>query len=79
MLITILATIGLFFIIAIAYRRGKRNGIKEAIDYFITEMNRKKIDIDIINDYDTLGKTPKFEIYKKIRYFIGRGKNDWNS
>ena len=76
MLITILALIGLFFIIAVVYRRGKRDGVKEAIDYFVTEMNRKQIDFEIINDYDNMGKKTKSIIYNKIRYLLGRKKNE---
>ena len=78
MLITILATIGLFFIIAAVYRRGKRDGIKEAINYFVTEMNRKKIDIEVINDFGNIRKKQKTKIYKRIRYLIG-GKNERES
>ena len=76
MLMTILATIGLFFIIVSVYRRGKRDGVKEAIDYFITEMNRKKIDIEVINSYDIIEKKAKFEIFKKIRCLLWRMKNE---
>jgi|GEM_PF-3169114 len=76
MLMTILASIGLFFIIVYVYRRGKRDGIKKAIDYFITEMNRKQIDFEIINEYDNMGKKTKSIIYNKIRYLLGRKKNE---
>ena len=79
MLITILATIGLFFIIAVVYRRGKRDGIKEAIDYFVTEMDKKKIEIEIINDYDSIGKKPKSGLFRKIRYLMGGEKNERKS
>ncbi len=72
MLITILATIGLFFLFAIAYKRGKRDGINQAIDYFVTEINRKKIDIEIINSYDIIEKKAKLKIFKNILYFFRR-------
>ena len=72
---TILATIGLFFIIVSVYRRGKRDGIKEAIDYFVTELNRKKIDIEIINDYYNIYDKPKHQIFNKICYLIWRKKS----
>lgn len=75
MLMTILATIGLLFIIACAYRKGKRDGIKEAADYFVTEMNKRKIaieDIEVINDYDNMKKKPKLQKYQKIRRLIWR-------
>ena len=71
---TILATIGLFFIIAVVYRKGKREGIKKAIDYFLTEMNRKQIDFEIINDYNSMGKKAKSVIYNKIRYLMKKKK-----
>ena len=76
MLITILATIGLFFIIVGAYKRGKRDGINQTIDFFVTEMNRKKINFEIINDYNSIEKKPKLEIFKKIRCLIGGEKNE---
>ncbi len=76
MLITILATIGLFFLFAAAYKRGKKDGINQAIDYFITEMNRKKIDIEVINSYDIIEKKAKLKIFKKIRYLLWRKKNE---
>ena len=76
MLMTILATIGLFFLFAVVYKRGKRDGINQAIDYFVTEMNRKKIDIEVINSYDIIEKKAKLEIFKKIRHLLWRKKND---
>ena len=76
MLITILATIGLFFLITVFYKRGKRDGINQAIDYFVTEMNRKKIDIEVINSYDIIEKKAKLEIFKKIRCLLWRKKNE---
>ena len=76
MLITILATIGLFFLIAVSYKRGKRNGINQAIDYFVAEMNRKRIDIEVINSYDIIEKNTKSELFKKIRRLLWRKKNE---
>ncbi|MFC1556454.1 hypothetical protein ACFL5L_00545 [candidate division KSB1 bacterium] len=70
MLMTILASIGLFFIIVYVYRRGKRDGIKKAIDYFLTEMNRKQIDFKIIDDYNNMGKKARSIIYNKVRYLM---------
>ncbi len=72
MLITILATIGLFFLFAVFYKRGKRDGINQAIDYFVSEMNRKKIDIEVINSYDIIEKKAKWELFKKMRYLLWR-------
>ncbi|HDY88051.1 MAG TPA: hypothetical protein ENH82_08070 [bacterium] len=74
MLITILATIGLFFIIVGVYRKGKRDGIKETIDFFVTEMNRKKIDFEITNEIGNMGEKPKLGIYKKMFHLTGRKK-----
>ena len=74
MLMTILASIGLFFIIVYVYRRGKRDGIKKAIDYFLTEMNRKQIDFEIIDDYNSMGKKARSIIYNKIRYLMKKKK-----
>ena len=74
MLITILATIGLFFIIVGVYRKGKMDGIKETIDFFVTEMNRKKIDFEITNEIGNMGEKPKLGIYNKIFHLIGRKK-----
>lgn len=71
---TILATIGLFFIILGVYRKGKRDGIKEAIEYFMTEINRKKIDAEIIDCFDNPEEFPKPGIYKKMLNLIGRKK-----
>ena len=69
---TILATIGLFFIIAGVYKKGKRDGINEAIDFFVTELNRKKIDIEEINAYENILTYSKLGIFKKITHLIRR-------
>ena len=70
------ASIFAFFIITISYKRGKRDGINQTIDYFVTEMNRKKIDIEVINSYDIIEKKAKLEIFKKIRHLPWRKKNE---
>ena len=74
MLITILATIGLFFIIAVVYKKGKRDGIKETIDFFVTEMNRKKIEFEITNETGNMREKSKLGIYNKMLCLIGRKK-----
>lgn len=74
MLITILATIGLFFIIVGVYKKGKRDGIEETIDFFVTEMNRKKIDFEITNELGNMGEKPNLGIYNKMLCLIGRKK-----
>jgi len=71
-MLTILAAIGLFFIITIVYRRGRRDGIKETIDYFMIEMKRKEIDVEIITEYEGMAKNSKSIIYKKMLNLIGR-------
>ena len=66
---TILATIGILFIIACDYIKGKKDGIKEATDYFVTEMNKRKIaieDIKKINGYDNMKKKKVTKILKNI-------------
>ena len=75
-MLTILATIGLFFLIAVIYKKGKKDGINDAIDYFITEMNNKRIDIDIINEFDVLEKKKQLGIITKIKHFIRRDNID---
>ena len=75
-MLTILATIGLFFLIAVSYKKGKKDGINEAIDYFITEMNKKRIDIEIMNDFDILEKKRSLDIFTRIRHFIWRNNNE---
>ena len=50
-MLTILAAIGLFFIITLVYRKGRKDGIKEAIDYFLIEMKSKEIDHEIVAEY----------------------------
>lgn len=74
MLITILATIGLFFIIVGVYKKGKKDGIEETIDFFVTEMNRKKIEFEITNEIGNMGEKPKLGIYNKMLCLIGRKK-----
>ena len=79
MLITILATIGLFVIIIGAYKRGKKDGINQTIDFFVTEIKRKKINIEVINDFDSIVKKSKFEIPEKIRCLLGGENNGHKS
>ena len=71
-MLTILATIGLFFLLAAAYRRGKRDGIKDAIDYFVSEMNKKRIDMDLMRDFEVLEEKASLGIFKKISRFFRR-------
>ena len=61
MLMTLLASIGLFFIIISVYKKGKRDGVKDTIDYFLTEMKRKEINAEIIvgKDFTKFGKSKK--------------------
>ncbi len=75
-MLTILATIGLFFLLAAAYRRGKRDGINDAIDYFISEMNKKKIDIDLMNDFEVLEEKASLGILKKMKRLFRRKNHE---
>ncbi len=62
MLITLLAAIGLFVVIMSVYRKGKKDGIQDAVDYFVTEMNKRKIDAEVIiadENFEKLNKSKK--------------------
>ncbi|MBW7995938.1 MAG: hypothetical protein FVQ81_05060 [Candidatus Glassbacteria bacterium] len=79
MLMTLLATIGLVFIILAAYKRGKREGIKEAVDFFVAEMERKSIDIRVIDDIEQIEgieAPPELSIRKRITRLIGKLKTE---
>ena len=62
MLITLLAAIGLFFVIMSVYRKGKKDGIQDAVDYFVTEMKKRKIDTEVIiagENFEKMNKSKK--------------------
>lgn len=62
MLITLLAAIGLFFVIMSVYRKGKKDGIQDAVDYFVTEMKKRKIDTEVLiadENFEKLNKSKK--------------------
>ena len=71
MLITILASIGLFFIITSVYKKGRRDGIKDAVDYFVTEMKKREIDAEIIIEED-IDQFDKAKILKLLPFFKRR-------
>ncbi|NVM02928.1 MAG: hypothetical protein HWN67_11360 [Candidatus Helarchaeota archaeon] len=62
MLISILALIGLFFIIIKVYDKGRKDGILEAVKYFTREMKKREINAEVIidnKDIDELEKSKK--------------------
>lgn len=78
-MITLLATVGLVVIILGAYRRGKREGIKEAVDFFVAEMERKRIDIQVIDGVEKIEgitSSPQLGIRKRITRLIDKIKTE---
>lgn len=76
MLITILASIGLYVVVILVYRKGKKDGIDNAIDLLIKEMKRKNIDIESIivdEEYGILEKSKKIKLLPFLR---GRKKDE---
>jgi len=76
MLITILASIGLYVVVIFVYRKGKKDGIDDAIDFLITEMKRREIDIGSIivaEEYEKLEKSKKINL---LPFFKGRKKDE---
>jgi len=62
MLISILALIGLFFIIIKVYDKGRKDGILEAVEYFTREMKKREFNAEVIidgKDIDELEKSKK--------------------
>ena len=76
MLITILAVIGLYFIILVVYRKGRRDGIMDTIAYFQTEMNRKEINAEVKIFEKQLEKSEKQKLIKLIPLKKWRRKNE---
>ena len=79
MLLTILATIGLSFIIAFVYRQGRRDGIKKAIKYFATHKEGRRINAEVIEEsFDELGraKIQLETVINKVRRRLPNGKNN---
>lgn len=77
MLVTLLATIGLFFIITLAYKRGKSNGIHESVEFFLAEMERRRIEVDLVNE-PIPAASGALRIQNTIRRLIGRKTNGRN-
>ena len=48
MLISVLALIGLFFIVIKVYDKGRKNGILDAVEYFTREIKKREINAEVI-------------------------------
>ena len=76
MLITILASIGLYVVVIFVYRKGKKDGIDDAIDFFITEMKKMEIDtksLIVDEEFEQLEKSKKINL---LPFFNRRKKNE---
>lgn len=70
MLLTILASIGLYVVVIFVYRKGKKDGIDDAIDFLITEMKKREIDIETkinVEEYEKLEKSKKIKLLPFIK------------
>jgi len=75
MLLTILASIGLYVVVIFVYRKGKKDGIDDAIDFFIKEMKNRKIDtksLIVDEEFEQLEKSKKINL---LPFFNRRKKN----
>lgn len=76
MLITILASIGLYVVVIIVYKKGKKDGIDDAIDFFITEMKKREIDtkpLIVDDEFEQLEKSKKINL---LPFLNRRKKNE---
>ena len=76
MLLTILASIGLYVVVIFVYKKGKKDGITDAIDFFITEMKKREIDtksLIIDEEFEQLEKSKKINL---LPFFNRRKKNE---
>ena len=76
MLLTILASIGLYVVVIFVYKKGKKDGIDDAIDFFITEMDKRKIDtksLIVDEEFEQLEKSKKINL---LPFFNRRKKNE---
>lgn len=76
MLITILASIGLYVVVILVYRKGKKEGIDYAIDFLIKETKRREIDIKSIivdEEYEQIEKSKKIIL---LPFFKRRKKDE---
>ncbi len=74
MLISILAVVGLYFIILIVYRKGRKEGIKDTIDYITEEMKKKEMEADAVVIEEKLEVFDKTKHRSLIPFFV-RSKN----
>ena len=68
MLITILASVGLFFIIIKVYDKGRKDGIMDAVEYFTREMKKREIDAEVIIDDENIDELEKSKKLFKIPF-----------
>ena len=76
MLLTILASIGLYVVVIFVYKKGKKDGIDDAIDFFITEMKKRGIDtksLIVDEEFEQLEKSKKINL---LPFFKRRKKNE---
>lgn len=62
MLISVLALIGLFFIVIKVYDKGRKDGILDAVEYFTKETKKREINAEVIigdEEIDELEKSKK--------------------
>lgn len=76
MLLTILASIGLYVVAIFVYKKGKKDGIDDAIDFFLTEMEKRKIDtksLIVDEEFEQLEKSKKINL---LPFFKRMKKNE---
>ncbi len=76
LILTILASIGLYVVVTIVYKKGKKDGITDAIDYFLKEMEKRKIDTAyfiVDGDMQILEKSKKI---KMLQFFRRKKKTE---
>ncbi len=73
-MLTILASIGLYVIVYFVYKKGKKDGIEDAIDYFVTEMKKREIDAEVLIGDDEVKKLDKSKKIKFIPFLTRRKK-----
>ncbi len=76
MLLTILASIGLYVVVIFVYRKGKKDGIDGAIDFFMTEMKKREIDTKSLIIDEELEQLEKAKKINLLPFFNKRKKNE---
>jgi len=76
MLLTILASIGLYVVVIFVYKKGKKDGIDDAIDFFLTEMEKREIDTKSLIVDDEFEKLEKSKKINLLPFFNRRKKNE---